>query len=101
MVLEHLKGGELYKYLKKCNTLNEETTAKIIYKLIKAVHHIHDNGIFHRDIKPENIILKKKGNVLELCIADFGLADYYNPNGKYMFTRCGTPGYVAPEVLRD
>lgn len=37
----------------------------------------------------------------EICIADFGLADYYNASGKYLFTRCGTPGYVAPELLQD
>jgi len=35
----------------------------------------------------------------DICIADFGLADYYKPDGKYLFKRCGTPGYVAPEIL--
>lgn len=47
------------------------------------------------------MILRSKNNDYDVCIADFGLADYYNPKGKYMFNRCGTPGYVAPEVLAD
>ena len=53
----------------------------------------------HRDLKPENLILRKKGELREVVIADFGLADYYDPLGDYMFKRCGTPGYVAPELL--
>lgn len=40
-------------------------------------------------------------NSTDVCIADFGLADYYNPEGKYLFKRCGTPGYVAPEILQE
>jgi calcium/calmodulin-dependent protein kinase I len=55
----------------------------------------------HRDLKPENLILRSKTDDYDVCIADFGLADYYDPTGNYMFKRCGTPGYVAPEVLAD
>ena len=55
----------------------------------------------HRDLKPENLILRSKTNDYDVCIADFGLADYHNSKGEYQFTRCGTPGYVAPEVLDD
>lgn len=40
-------------------------------------------------------------NTTDICIADFGLAENYNMEGKYLFKRCGTPGYVAPEILRD
>lgn len=45
--------------------------------------------------------MRSKFSDAEICIADFGLADYFNPKGDYMFKRCGTPGYVAPEVLQD
>jgi calcium/calmodulin-dependent protein kinase I len=45
--------------------------------------------------------LRSKFSDCDICIADFGLADYFNPKGDYMFKRCGTPGYVAPEVLQD
>lgn len=78
LVLELLKGGELYRYLKLSPPFSEEKCAKVIYKLLKAVSYIHEKGILHRDIKPENIILRTKENVEDFCIADFGLADYYN-----------------------
>lgn len=45
------------------------------------------------------MILRSKKDISDLVIADFGLADYYNSDGDYMFKRCGTPGYVAPELL--
>lgn len=72
-----------------------------MYSIISAVEYIHSKNILHRDIKPENLILRRKGDVREVVIADFGLADYYDPKGDYMFKRCGTPGYVAPELLQD
>ncbi|CAK77700.1 unnamed protein product (macronuclear) [Paramecium tetraurelia] len=101
LVLEYLNGGELHKFMKKSPPFSEEKCSKLIYKLLKACLFIHEQGILHRDIKPENIMLRKKDDLEDLCICDFGLADYYNPNGKYLFTRCGTPGYVAPELLQD
>jgi calcium/calmodulin-dependent protein kinase I len=58
-------------------------------------------NIFHRDLKPENILFREKDNLDSICITDFGLADFYNPEGNYIFTRCGSPGFVAPEVLHD
>ena len=64
---------------------------------------MHSKGIMHRDIKPENILFRRKNAYLDednVCIADLGLATSQNVN-KYLFFRCGTPGYVAPEVLAD
>jgi len=101
LVLELLKGGELYRFLKVSPPFSEDKCAKVIYKLLQAVSYIHQKGILHRDIKPENLILRNKDDIDDICIADFGLADYYNTDGKYLFTRCGTPGYVAPELLHD
>jgi len=69
--------------------------------MLNAIAYIHSKGVLHRDLKPENLILRQKEDETDLVIADFGLSDIYNPQGKYMFTRCGTPGYVAPEVLAD
>lgn len=54
----------------------------------------------HRDIKPENIILRKKGDLRNLVLSDFGLADLVNPKAEYLFEKCGTLGYVAPEIIR-
>ena len=64
--------------------------------LIKGLKHCHSLNIMHRDIKPENIMLK---NGLEPVLADFGLATYCDAD-DYIFYRCGTPGYVAPEVAK-
>ena len=47
------------------------------------------------------MILRNKGILEDVVITDFGLADFYSPTGNYMFSRCGTPGFVAPEVLQD
>ena len=52
----------------------------------------------HRDLKPENIILKSQENVYDIKICDFGLASFTNVK-EYIYTRCGTPGYVAPEII--
>ena len=55
----------------------------------------------HRDIKPENLILRRKADITKIVICDFSLSDFYNNDGIYKFTRCGTVGYVAPEILKD
>lgn len=58
---------------------------------------MHKLKIMHRDLKPENIMLLKKGDLNTLKIVDFGLATYFDVE-KYLFAKCGTPGYVAPEI---
>jgi len=58
---------------------------------------MHSQGIMHRDLKPENIIFKKP-NSMEVSIVDFGLATRIDEK-EYLFVRCGTPGFVAPEVV--
>jgi len=60
---------------------------------------LHSKGIMHRDIKPENLILTDYSDSFEIKLADFGLANYINC--EPVFKRCGTPGYVAPEILSD
>ena len=53
----------------------------------------------HRDLKPENILLKSDDAELDLVIADFGLATHVEEAKSIIFTRCGTPGFIAPEVI--
>ena len=64
--------------------------------LAKGLKEIHDNKIMHRDIKPENIMLRSQKS-LEPVIVDFGLSSFVDAE-DYLFYRCGTPGYVAPEI---
>jgi serine/threonine protein kinase len=59
---------------------------------------MHKNGVVHRDLKPENVLLMHRDNDEDFKIADFGLASSYNP-GEELNQRCGSPGYVAPEIL--
>ena len=58
---------------------------------------MHDKTIMHRDLKPENIMFKKSNNINELKIVDFGLATYEDVP-YFMYPKCGTPGFVAPEI---
>ena len=59
---------------------------------------MNERNIMHRDLKPENLLFKIQNDYSTITIADFGLATFINLK-KFMFTRCGTPGYVAPEVI--
>ncbi|CAK57049.1 unnamed protein product (macronuclear) [Paramecium tetraurelia] len=101
LVQDYLQGGELYQHIKKNQKQPEQTVARIIATLLESLEYLHKNSILHRDLKPENLILRKKGVLDDIVIADFGLADFYDPLGNYIFQRCGTPGFVAPEVLQD
>ena len=64
--------------------------------ILEGLEVMHAKDIMHRDLKPENILFRKDGD-FDCVIADFGLAQ--NCKEDYMFVRCGTPGYVAPEVV--
>jgi calcium/calmodulin-dependent protein kinase I len=85
--------------LKKSVSYSEKYVAQVMLRLFGSLQYIHSKGILHRDIKPENLILHSRENNYDICLADFGLADFYNTNCDYIFRRCGTPGYVAPELL--
>lgn len=99
--MELFKGGNLSQYLDKNAPLTEKQTAQIVYNLLISLNHINSFGIFHRDFKPDNIVFREKGNLDTLCVTDFGLAEFYNQEGKYLFNRCGSVGFVAPEILHD
>lgn len=96
-VMELIKGGELFKKVAK-GRLKEEVTRKYFQQLISAVGFCHARGVYHRDLKPENLLLDENG---DLKVSDFGLSavsDQIRQDGLF-HTFCGTPAYVAPEVL--
>ena len=68
--------------------------------ILEALKYMHEHHVVHRDLKPENLILASKQNDYDICIADFGLASFIK-NGEILKLRCGSPGFVAPELLED
>lgn len=97
LVLELCPHGELFDYLTSVVTLSEKKTRHIMKQVLEAVSFIHDHGVIHRDIKPENILLDDKFNVK---ITDFGFATELGPNEPRLRDLLGTPGYLAPELLK-
>lgn len=102
LILQILKGGELFDRLVSKGRYNERDGSLLIKNLLSSLDHLHSKGIMHRDLKPENLILASKEDDKNVMLADFGLATFVDiePQNQ-LFTRCGTPGYVAPEVLDD
>ena len=98
MVNQFLGGGELLRRLSQKKHFREDTIRELMRNLVTGLKHCHDRGIMHRDLKPENLILKQKRQVHDIKIIDFGLASFINVD-SYLYRRCGTPGYVAPEIL--
>ena len=97
LVMENIVGGNLLNAINKMNKI-PENLAKIIFKqLIKTLQYIHSNGIVHRDIKPDNILLDLD-NTIKIC--DFGVSKII-PEGQLIRDSCGTPAFVAPEILLD
>jgi serine/threonine protein kinase len=101
MVLSYLDGGELFERIKSRQVYQEKTTIIVMRNMLEALKYIHSMRIVHRDLKPENLILASKDNDYDLRIADFGLASFMKDENDLLKLRCGSPGYVAPELLED
>jgi len=95
-VMELCSGGDLLNYVRKHRKLKEDVARLIFKQLIEGLHHCHSRGILHRDIKLDNILLNSKG-AIKIC--DFGVSKLVK-NGEVMREQCGTPAYMAPEILK-
>mmetsp|Transcript_69843 Transcript_69843/g.195280 ORF Transcript_69843/g.195280 Transcript_69843/m.195280 type:complete len:436 (-) Transcript_69843:66-1373(-) len=105
IVLELVTGGELFDKIVSAGRLTEDQARFYFRQLVDGVEYCHSKGVCHRDLKPENLLLDEHGN---LKISDFGLSALYDGEGpdgssrsQLLHTTCGTPNYVAPEVLAD
>ena len=102
MVLEYVTNGELFDYILKKGRLQEDEARKFFRQLITGISYMHNHNICHRDIKPENLLLDKDMNIK---ISDFGLSAFIGEDAydssSLQHTTCGSPNYVAPEVLKD
>ncbi|GFY88817.1 CBL-interacting protein kinase 23 [Actinidia rufa] len=100
IVLEFVTGGELFDKIASKGRLKEDEARKYFQQLINAVDYCHSRGVFHRDLKPENLLLDANG---VLKVSDFGLSalpQQVREDGL-LHTTCGTPNYVAPEVINN
>ncbi|KAI4381103.1 hypothetical protein MLD38_007211 [Melastoma candidum] len=95
IVMEYASGGQLSDKLAYAKKFSEWEARKLFQQLIDAVDYCHARGVYHRDLKPENLLLDGRGN---LKISDFGLSALRKP-GDLLSTACGSPCYVAPELL--
>ncbi|KAH7916616.1 kinase-like domain-containing protein [Hygrophoropsis aurantiaca] len=97
LVLEYVDGGDLLDFILKTNGLEEAMARHITAQIAEALAYIHSKGIAHRDLKPENVMLTSD-NPPKVKVADFGLAKVVD-SLTFLKTMCGTPSYLAPEVV--
>ncbi|XP_054399224.2 serine/threonine-protein kinase Chk2 isoform X1 [Pongo abelii] len=98
IVLELMEGGELFDKVVRNKRLKEATCKLYFYQMLLAVQYLHENGIIHRDLKPENVLLSSQEEDCLIKITDFGHSKILGET-SLMRTLCGTPTYLAPEVL--
>ncbi|KAL9313804.1 hypothetical protein ACSQ67_019256 [Phaseolus vulgaris] len=96
IILEFITGGELFDKIIHHGRLSEADSRRYFQQLIDGVDYCHSKGVYHRDLKPENLLLDSLGNIK---ISDFGLSALPEQGVSILRTTCGTPNYVAPEVL--
>jgi serine/threonine protein kinase len=99
LVLELVTGGELFDRIVEKEFYSEDMAAKTIKQLGNCLAYLHSNGIVHRDLKPENLLYVDDSDDAAVKITDFGLAKRIKPGTSSLTTQCGTPNYVAPEIL--
>merc|ERR1712151_839120 len=99
LVTEYCIGGELFERIVKKTKYTEQETIQICRIMLEAMSYIHEHFIVHRDIKPENLLLYKKDNDIQIKISYFGFAKRISSSKTYLTTRCGSPNYVAPEII--
>jgi len=98
LVMELVTGGELFDKIVEKGSYSEKDASFVMRQIIDACRYLHENNIVHRDLKPENLLLETPRSDI-VKIADFGLSKILGDEAM-LKTACGTPGYVAPEVLQ-
>ncbi|KAL7749136.1 hypothetical protein RI367_005541 [Sorochytrium milnesiophthora] len=99
LITELCEGGELFDSIVNRGFYSEHDAAEVVAQILDALVYCHDLGIVHRDLKPENLLLKDTSPHARVMVSDFGLSRLTESEGQLFKTMCGTPGYVAPEVI--
>ncbi|XP_055608815.1 calcium/calmodulin-dependent protein kinase type 1 [Uranotaenia lowii] len=97
LIMELVTGGELFDRIVEKGSYTEKDASCLIRQVLEAVDYMHEQGVVHRDLKPENLLYYSTAEDSKIMISDFGLSKM--EDSGFMATACGTPGYVAPEVL--
>ncbi|KAK2141329.1 hypothetical protein LSH36_1120g01059 [Paralvinella palmiformis] len=99
LIMELVKGGDLFDAITQSVKFSEDHSSHMVSDLAQALFYLHSRGIVHRDLKPENLLVQRnKDSSITLKLADFGLAMEVRES---IYTVCGTPTYVAPEILAE
>lgn len=97
LITELLTGGELLEAVLQRGTYNEREASMVFAQVLRGIEYLHARRVVHRDLKLENLLLTVAADITKVKIADFGLAKM---NVEAMSTICGTPQYVAPEIIQ-
>eukprot|EP00730_Choanoeca_flexa_P015092 TRINITY_DN6842_c0_g1_i2.p1 TRINITY_DN6842_c0_g1~~TRINITY_DN6842_c0_g1_i2.p1 ORF type:complete len:358 (+),score=111.52 TRINITY_DN6842_c0_g1_i2:224-1297(+) len=98
LILDYVSGGELFDRIVEEGNFTEADASRITKQMTEAIQYLHSKGIVHRDLKPENLLFRDRSEKSDILVTDFGLAKLLNDNVA-LKTACGTPNYVAPEIL--
>lgn len=99
LIMDLLTGGDLSEIISHQKIPVNEVSS-ILKQILSALKEMHSKKIIHRDIKPENILLSSKVPPYKIVLADFGFSAFIEEDiNKFIYKRCGTPGFVAPEIL--
>ncbi|KAJ3346244.1 hypothetical protein HDU83_003277 [Entophlyctis luteolus] len=96
LVMEYIQGGELFTYLRNMDKLDNEAAKFYAAEVVLAFEYLHSADVVYRDLKPENLLIDTNGHIR---VTDFGFAKHLN--GLLTHTLCGTPDYLAPEVIQS
>ncbi|CAK4076689.1 unnamed protein product [Aphanomyces euteiches] len=99
LVTELLDGGELFDRIVEKTFYSEKEARDVVRVVLDAIKYCHGRGVVHRDLKPENLLLTSKSDDASIKVADFGFAKH-DDLSTGLGTACGSPGYVAPEILQ-
>lgn len=98
IIMPLMEGGDLFDRIGKIKNYSEECARNLVFEMLRAIAHLHEKNIAHCDLKPKNLLLQYKDDDSSVILADFGFAmRVYAP--KTLTKQCGTPYFVAPEIL--
>jgi len=100
LVLELCPGGDLSKFIRKNKTLSERVAIGFLHQLANGLSFLQEKNFIHRDLKPANVLLSESSENAVLKLADFGFARHLG-SAALAQTKCGTPLYMAPEILES